>query len=160
MFFRALFAFLLLPGIGAFAAPVVIAGFDPCMGGIFRPGLVLIGTGTLVLIWCVRDFYVSGKGTLAPWDPPEHLVITGLYRHVRNPMYVGVLIVVTGWAFFLLSYCLVAYAILLAMGFHVRILKYEEPWLATRFGEDWFDYREAVPRWLPRLKSWRQIKGE
>jgi protein-S-isoprenylcysteine O-methyltransferase Ste14 len=51
----------------------------------------------VVLLWCVRDFYVSGRGTLAPWDPPKHLVVVGLYRFTRNPMYIGVLMVVGGW---------------------------------------------------------------
>lgn len=158
MFFRALFAFLALPGLAAFVAPPVIALFDPGQCKVFLPGLLIMAVGFTVLLWCVRDFYVSGKGTLAPWDPPKNLVIVGLYRHVRNPMYVGVLLLVMGWMFFLLSYYLAVYTILLAVGFHVWILKHEEPWLASRFGEAWFDYRAAVPRWIPNLKPWDHPK--
>ena len=65
------------------------------------PGLLVMFLGTVVLGWCIRDFYISGKGTLAPWDPPRKLVVMGLYRYVRNPMYIGVLILVAGWFMFL-----------------------------------------------------------
>jgi len=60
--------------------------------------MVVLGGGLVVLLWCVRDFYVSGRGTLAPWNPPKRLVVVGLYRFTRNPMYIGVLMVVGGWA--------------------------------------------------------------
>jgi protein-S-isoprenylcysteine O-methyltransferase Ste14 len=103
----------------------------------------------------VRDFYVSGKGTLAPWDPPKNLVVVGLYCHVRNPMYVGVLTLVAGWAVVFESPLLVLYALILAIGFHIRVLKYEEPWLASQFGNDWREYSKAVRRWIPRFRPWQ-----
>ncbi len=151
MFARALFAFLVLPGLAAVAAPPLISRIDPWRGQTCLPGLIVMCVGAFVLLWCVRDFYVSGKGTLAPWDPPKHLVIVGLYRWVRNPMYVGVLLLVVGWTLYLGSPLLVAYLILLALGFHLRVVLHEEPWLDTRFEHQWRNYRAAVPRWIPRL---------
>ena len=110
--------------------------------------------GGALLLWCVRDFHVSGKGTLAPWDPPKNLVVVGLYRHVRNPMYVGVLTLVAGWSVLLASPVVALYAVALAVAFHVRVLMSEEPWLSSRFGAEWTRYSAGVDRWLPRLKPW------
>ena len=94
---RALAAFLVLPGLAAFGLPPLIASFDPTRGETRCYGMVIIVFGIVLLLWCVRDFYVSGKGTLAPWNPPRHLVVIGLYRYVRNPMYLAVLTLVTGY---------------------------------------------------------------
>lgn len=155
MFIRALLAFLVLPGIAAVLAPPIIATLDPWRGRVWRPGLAVMIMGLGLLFWCVRDFYVSGKGTLAPWDPPKRLVIVGLYRFVRNPMYIGVFLLVLGWASYLSSPILLAYAALLAVGFHVRVISYEEPWLDSQFGADWNRYKRTVPRWLPRAAPYK-----
>jgi protein-S-isoprenylcysteine O-methyltransferase Ste14 len=109
----------------------------------------------MVLLCCVRDFFVSGKGTLAPWDPPKKLVVVGLYRHVRNPMYVGILLLVSGWAMYFSSLVLAAYFVVLAVGFHIRVVIHEEPWLKSRFAEEWHVYSQAVSRRLPRVKPWK-----
>lgn len=154
MFVRALLAFFLLPGLAAVLAPPLIAALDPWQGQLWAPGLVIMTLGATVLIWCVRDFYISGKGTLAPWDPPKSLVIVGLYRFVRNPMYVGVLLLVMGWAVFLYSPLLSVYTGLLAIGFHIRVIRHEEPWLDSEFQEAWWMYKAAVSRWVPRLSPW------
>lgn len=148
---RALLSFLALPGIVAMLAPPLIATLDPWRGATWPPGIVLLLLGAFGLIWCARDFYASGRGTLAPWDPPQELVTVGLYRLVRNPMYVSVLVMVTGWALYLLSAFVALYVVLLALAFHVRIVTHEEPWLAARFGPRWSAYQVAVPRWLPRV---------
>jgi protein-S-isoprenylcysteine O-methyltransferase Ste14 len=111
--------------------------------------LLLCGLG--ILVWCVRDFYVIGKGTLAPWDPPKKLVVVGLYRFMRNPMYIGILGWVTGWSLIAGSPVLLGYAAVLAVAFHLRIVFYEEPTLARQFGSEWSHYRTTVNRWLPRL---------
>lgn len=155
MFARAIFAFLVLPGVAAGVAPPLIASVDPWRGTEWAPGLVVMLAGVIVLLWCVRDFYVSGKGTLAPWDPPKKLVTTGLYRFIRNPMYVGVLLLVLGWALYLSSLMLAAYMVVLAIGFHIRVLTYEEHRLKSQFGEEWEAYKASVPRWLPRLTTWK-----
>jgi protein-S-isoprenylcysteine O-methyltransferase Ste14 len=100
----------------------------------------------------VRDFYVAGKGTLAPWDPPKHLVVVGLYCFVRNPMYVGILIFLIGWALVMGSRWLAAYAVVLAIAFHLRVVLYEEPRLRRHFPEEWDAYAAAVSRWWPRIR--------
>jgi len=155
VFGRALLAFLVLPGVVALVVPPVLAAIDPWRAGFVFAGALVMLLGLRWLLWCVRDFYVSGKGTLAPWDPPKKLVVVGLYRHVRNPMYVGVLTLVAGWALLLASPLILGYALVLAVGFHVRVLLHEEPWLESRFGADWRQYRSEVRRWLPRLAPWR-----
>ncbi|MBI4956983.1 MAG: isoprenylcysteine carboxylmethyltransferase family protein [Myxococcales bacterium] len=153
MLLRALLAFLLLPGLAAFVVPAALAYLDPWRS-VFLPGAPVMALGLVLLVWCVRDFFVSGKGTLAPWDPPQKLVTVGLYRHVRNPMYVGVLTLVSGWAVLFVSPVLAGYVAALAAGFHHRVVRREEPWLASRFGGDWARYRARVRRWLPRLRPW------
>jgi hypothetical protein len=80
-------------------------------------GLALLVVGSVALLWCVRDFYVSGKGTLAPWAPPAHLVIVGLYRYTRNPMYVAVALIFLGWAVSFGSLGLFLYTIIVAIAF-------------------------------------------
>jgi protein-S-isoprenylcysteine O-methyltransferase Ste14 len=155
MFFRALLAFVVLPGVAAFILPPLLALIDPWRKNILWPGALVMLLGVAWLLWCVRDFYVSGKGTLAPWDPPKHLVVVGLYRYMRNPMYVGVLMMVVGWSLFLTSPVLALYSVVLAVGFHVRVLVNEEPWLSSQFGGEWARYSSEVGRWLPRFKTGR-----
>ena len=109
-------------------------------------------------LWCVRDFYVIGKGTLAPWDPPKKLVTVGLYRYVRNPIYVGVVGFVAGCSLIAGSRRMAVYAAVLAVGFHLRVIFYEEPTLARLFGIQWHVYRANVNRWWPEppIKSGRR----
>ena len=96
----------------------------------------------------MRDFYVKGKGTLAPWSPPQRLVVVGLYRWSRNPMYVSVLLILLGWAIGFGSRTLFGYAGIVAVGFHLRVVLAEEPFLARTHGEAWESYRQSVRRWL------------
>jgi protein-S-isoprenylcysteine O-methyltransferase Ste14 len=150
LFWRALISFLILPGTFAGLIPVWIVLVDRSRGEGFLIGAVPLVVGAAVLLWCVRDFYVSGKGTLAPWDPPRRLVIVGLYRFTRNPMYVGVLLWLIGWSLLAGSLLLTGYSMILAIGFHLRVVLYEEPTLKKLFDEEWARYAAAVPRWLPR----------
>ena len=114
MFLRALFAFLVLPGVVAMLIPLLIGMRELDAGGTFSPvGLLPLAAGFALLSWCVRDFYVSGKGTLAPWSPPLAI-------------YTGSVMV----------------------GFHLRVVFGEEPWLARVHGAAWEEYRSRVPRWL------------
>ena len=148
MFFRALFAFLALPGIVAFAIPIYWL-ISTSRTGLARPlGLLPLLVGCAGLLWCVRDFYVFGKGTLAPWSPPRHLVTAGLYRYSRNPMYVSVLLIVLGWAVSFDARGLYWYAMFVAVAFHLRVVLGEEPWLAQTHGADWDGYAKRVRRWL------------
>src|SRR5260221_10256635 len=122
MFIRALFAFLALPGVVAGLVPVLIANADTNRRGGSVIGFGVLALGLVLLVWCVRDFYVSGKGTLAPWDPPKRLVVVGLYRFVRNPMYVALLTVLLGWTLVFGSIWLAFYTVVLAMAVHLRVM--------------------------------------
>lgn len=148
LFLEAVLAFLALPGIVAFLVPLAVlapdaAPFDPV-------AVIFLAPGLLLLLWCVWEFYRSGKGTLAPWMPPKHLVVTGLYRFSRNPMYIGVVLILWGWAVGYRSSRLVAYALIMMIVFHLRVVLYEEPWLAQAHGDRWHTYRADVRRWLGR----------
>lgn len=148
MFAKALLAFMACPGMVAMAVPLGWLALEPPLQSVWRPGLALIAIGLVGLLWCVRDFYVTGKGTLAPWAPPSHLVTVGLYRFSRNPMYVSVSLMLFGWALSFGSQGLLAYATVVAVAFHCRIVLGEEPWLRRTFGESWDQYTSEVPRWL------------
>jgi len=91
---------------------------------------------------------VRGKGTLAPWSPPENLVVAGLYRYTRNPMYVAVTLILVGWAVSFGLRGLYLYAAAVAAAFHLRVVLGEEPWLARTHGAQWEEYARRVPRWL------------
>jgi protein-S-isoprenylcysteine O-methyltransferase Ste14 len=148
MFGRALLAFLVLPGVVAIGVPVVWLWATSQFTLRHAWGLVPLVVGMLALLWCVRDFYVSGEGTLAPWAPPTRLVVVGLYRHTRNPMYVAVVLMLLGWALSFGESGLFIYALAVALAFHLRVVLGEEPWLARVHGEQWEAYSSRVPRWL------------
>jgi len=142
---RALIAFLLLPGMVALLVPFLLA---PRNESFHLVALIPLLGGLTLLLWCARDFYVAGKGTLAPWSPPQTLVNVGLYRFSRNPMYVAVLLILVGWAGGYGSQILWLYAFSVMVGFHLRVVFHEEPYLARTHGEDWARYKSKVPRWL------------
>lgn len=148
MFARAVFAFLACPGTVAIAIPLVWLWISGRLVVVYPGGLALLVAGFAALLWCVRDFYVAGKGTLAPWAPPARLVVVGLYRYSRNPMYLGVLLVLLGWAASFGSPGLLLYAVAVAGAFHLRVVLGEEPWLARTHGAEWTAYKQRVPRWL------------
>jgi len=148
MFVRALLAFLALPGVVAFAVPLVWLRSDPHTTLVHPLGLVPWVLGVAGLLWCVRDFYVRGHGTLAPWSPPDRLVVAGLYRYTRNPMYVSVTLILLGWAVSFDVPGLYAYTLIVAVAFHLRVVLGEEPWLARTHGAAWDEYARRVPRWF------------
>jgi protein-S-isoprenylcysteine O-methyltransferase Ste14 len=148
MFARAVLAFVALPGVVAFAIPITWL-VSTSHTVLVRPaGLAPLLIGVVGLLWCVRDFYVSGRGTLAPWSPPANLVVTGLYRYSRNPMHVAVTLIIVGWALCFAVPGLFGYAVLVAVAFHVRVVLAEEPWLARTHGDEWERYSHGVRRWL------------
>ena len=148
LFLRALFAFLALPGMVAFALPAWWLWRTGHTTLVYPPGLASLVIGVIGLVWCVRDFYVSGKGTLAPWSPPQYLVVVGLYRYSRNPMYVSVALILVGWTITFASKDLLAYTLIVIVAFHLRVVLGEEPWLAGRHGDAWDDYAKRVRRWF------------
>jgi protein-S-isoprenylcysteine O-methyltransferase Ste14 len=102
----------------------------------------------------VRRFIYVGKGTLMPVAPPEHLVVSGFYRYVRNPMYVGVMVALTGEAILFWNRGLVIEAILAFVCFNLFIRRHEESSLTRRHPEEYSQYKRNVPRWVPRFTPW------
>jgi protein-S-isoprenylcysteine O-methyltransferase Ste14 len=149
---------VLVPGTVAFTLPWLLLRRDPHPPRFEMPyafGLLPLALGVAIYLRCAWDFVVTGLGTPAPVDPPKTLVVTGLYRWVRNPMYVGVLSAVLGQALLLGSLFLVQYAGWVFVAFLLFVVLYEEPSLERRFGQEYLEYRRAVPRFLPRLTPWK-----
>jgi protein-S-isoprenylcysteine O-methyltransferase Ste14 len=114
-------------------------------------GALMIAAGILVLLDSFGRFAIQGFGTPAPIAPPEHLVVTGLYRYVRNPMYVGVLSSILGQGLFFGSRNVLQYGLVVWLGFFAFVLFYEEPALRRKFGSAYEEYCTQVRRWIPRL---------
>jgi protein-S-isoprenylcysteine O-methyltransferase Ste14 len=123
-------------------------------------GVALVLAGLVVLIQAFARFVREGRGTPAPVAPTERLVVGGLYRYVRNPMYVAVLAIIAGQALVLGQFVLLGYALIvwLAVAGFVRV--YEEPTLLRQFGASYEAYRRAVPAWIPRLSGWEPSDRE
>ena len=134
----------IVPALGPSVAALILQG----------TGLVVLIVGLLLFVWSLRRFAAEGQGTLAPWDPPRHLVIQGPYRFVRNPMISGVLFVLAGEAMLLRSrpHALWAVAFLGINLVYIPLL--EEPLLLLRFGDAYREYCRHVPRVFPRLTPW------
>ena len=117
---------------------------------------ILIAAGLAVLIHAFVRFAVEGLGTPAPVAPTARLVVGGVYRHVRNPMYLAVLSIILGQALLFSAILVAVYALAVAAAVVSFVHFYEEPVLARRHGAEYEAYRRAVPGWLPRLTPWRQ----
>lgn len=113
--------------------------------------LALFVCGAAIYLWCAWDFARKGLGTPAPIDAPRLLVVKGLYRFMRNPMYAGVAGMIAGQAGYYQSARIATYLLLVVLGFHTFVRLYEEPTLRRLFGEQYEVYCRTVPRWLPRL---------
>lgn len=157
---------LLLPGMVTLAIPATIlwlTGTDTL--GLRRSfpvskavlpilGVACLGSGLVLAVSTIRMFITAGEGTIAPWDPPQRLVVRGVYRHVRNPMITGLCLVLLGEALLAASPPLLG---LFAVGVIVNVIYIplsEEPGLVRRFGDDYLAYKRNVPRWIPRLTPW------
>ena len=114
----------------------------------------LIVLGLLPLFESISRFVWAGRGTLAPFAPTETLVVSGLYRFVRNPMYVADLCAILGQALLFQSLGLCMYALLILLGLHLFITRYEEPTLRRKFGSTYDRFCQNVPRWIPRITPW------
>jgi protein-S-isoprenylcysteine O-methyltransferase Ste14 len=117
-------------------------------------GAVSVICGLALFSWCVSLFARIGQGTLAPWDPTHNLVAIGPYRFVRNPMIIGVALMLVGQALFWGSWLVGSWACLFAMINHIYFVLSEEPGLAKRFGGAYRVYKANVPRWVPRMSWW------
>jgi protein-S-isoprenylcysteine O-methyltransferase Ste14 len=116
---------------------------------------VLIAAGLTPLLESTLRFIYAGRGTLMPTAPTEHLVVSGFYRYVRNPMYTGVLFALAGELILFESRSLAIYAAVVWLLVHLFICFYEEPTLTRRYGDEYLRFKQNVPRWLPRLKAWK-----
>ncbi len=151
--------FLVGPGIVAGLIPWWLTGWRvrepvPYWAPIRVLGVILLASGLFALVQAFVRFVVEGLGTPAPIAAPERLVVGGLYRYVRNPMYVAVLTVIVGQALILGQLVLLPYAAAFWVITAAFVRWYEEPALTRRFGADYEAYRRAVPAWRPRLRPW------
>jgi protein-S-isoprenylcysteine O-methyltransferase Ste14 len=148
---------IVAPGVVAGLMPLLLTGWrssdPPAAVAALGAGLVVIGAG--VLLAAFARFVVEGRGTPAPIAPTERLVVGGLYRHVRNPMYLAVAATIVGQALLLGRPWLLTYAAAFWLVVAAFVRGYEEPTLSARYGEEYAAYRRAVPALWPRLRPWR-----
>src|SRR5499433_2657496 len=150
-------------------APGIVAGYVPwriCRWQVGAPllgtslfrlvGVLLIAAGLPVLLDSFARFALQGLGTPAPIFPTRHLVVSGLFRYVRNPMYVAVVSLILGQGLFLGSVRVLLYGAAIWVGFYLFVLIYEEPTLLNTYGREYEEFRSNVPRWIPRLRPWKR----
>lgn len=150
---------VLAPGVVAGLVPWWLTGWrvdnpSPYWVALRVGGLILLATGVVVLLQAFVRFVVEGLGTPAPVAPTQRLVVGGLYRYVRNPMYLAVAAVIVGQALLLGQPILLLYAGAFAVAVAAFVHWYEEPTLRRRFGDQYEAYRRAVPAWWPRHDPW------
>jgi protein-S-isoprenylcysteine O-methyltransferase Ste14 len=154
---RSLLWTLLLPGLFAGYLPWRFFGLSRVQLDLTNPahivGLLCIGAGTVLLGLCIWEFAHSGRGTLSPVDPPRELVVRGLYRYVRNPMYLSVTTIVLGEVLLTRSTALLVYWAVWFAAVNLFVIGYEEPTLRRRFGSSYDNYRRAVGRWIPSFSA-------
>jgi protein-S-isoprenylcysteine O-methyltransferase Ste14 len=150
---------LIAPGTVAVFVPWLISRWhmqSPLLD--FSPfrviGVLLIAAGVPMILDSFACFALQGLGTPAPILPTKHLVVSGLYRYVRNPMYVGVSWVIFGQGLLLGDKRVLGYGLIVWLAFFLFVLAYEEPKLRRTFGEEYEAFRASVPRWIPRLRPW------
>ncbi|MCI0399078.1 MAG: isoprenylcysteine carboxylmethyltransferase family protein [Chloroflexi bacterium] len=154
LFLKNLLFTIFVPGTAAVLLPFLIVANRP-EGLATRWGLqqylalLPLLLGAAIYLHCVYGFAVLGRGTPAPFDAPKQLVVRGLYRYVRNPMYIGVLLVTAGWALLFNAWPVLVYALGLSLAFHLFVVLIEEPSLRRQFGLSYEQYCRAVRRWLP-----------
>lgn len=121
----------------------------------FFPGIILMCLGLFVMARTISTFIQIGKGTLAPWNPTKKLVTSGMYRYVRNPMIIGVLMVLTGESLAIQSLRICIWMLVFFLLNNAYFTIFEEPNLAKRFGDEYRNYKNNVPRWIPRQKPYQ-----
>ena len=142
-----------LPGTVVVYVPLLLTrDRAPASGACLALAIALFAVGGAIYAWCVWDFATFGRGTPAPIDAPKKLVVRGLYRYVRNPMYLGVLTAILGWAALFREPRLLLFALLVSLTFHLFVVFYEEPHLQRQFGSSYDEYRGRVKRWLPTIR--------
>ena len=157
LIFRSILFTILMPGIGIILIPYVIIYnsdvFDWPSISISNAFAFVCGLFSMFfLLKCIWEFAVYGKGTLAPIDPPKQLVVCGLYRYTRNPMYLAVIGVLLSEAILFGTINILIYGLIVLVFFNIFVIKYEEPKLRAQFGQSYIEYCQSVPRWSIRLK--------
>ncbi len=152
----------LAPGIVAALVPWLISGWEvrPAFLGLAAIrilGWCILAGGIPPLLDSFIRFAWQGLGTPAPVLPTKHLVVTGFYRYVRNPMYVGVCTVILGQGLVLGNARVLEYGVLVWVAFHLFVLGYEEPTLRRSFGDEYRAFCASVPRWIPRISPWEGL---
>jgi protein-S-isoprenylcysteine O-methyltransferase Ste14 len=145
------------PGVVAGLVPWLLTGWDAAEPPLVLrvAGALLVVIGVLVLLQAFARFVTEGLGTPAPVAPTERLVVGGLYRYVRNPMYLAVAATIVGQALLLGRWILLAYAAVFGLAVAAFVRWYEEPTLRKTYGDEYDAYRRAVPGWWPRRTPWR-----
>jgi protein-S-isoprenylcysteine O-methyltransferase Ste14 len=158
LFLRALFWTLALPGVFAVYLPWRYFGVREVRINVSDPGqwlgMLCTAAGTILLAACIWEFAKRGRGTLSPADPPRHLVVSGLYRFVRNPMYLSVTSIVLGEVLLTSSRPLLTYWMAWFTIVNLFVMGYEEPTLRLQFQDEYERYSRHVGRWIPRLTPW------
>jgi protein-S-isoprenylcysteine O-methyltransferase Ste14 len=158
--FRSILWAVLFPGLIAVYVPWRYFGLAyvqiQLANPLHIPGLLFIVIGVALLFACIWEFARSGRGTLAPVDPPKTLVVRGLYRYVRNPMYLSVTLILIGELMLTRSLALLAYFAIWFAAVNLFVIGYEEPTLRRQFGDSYDRYAKAVGRWIPKFRSHRQ----
>jgi protein-S-isoprenylcysteine O-methyltransferase Ste14 len=157
---RSLFFTIVVPGtVAVFIPYLIVSPGGASLVGPWTPlqflSLVPMALGAAILVRCIWDFAAKGRGTLAPIDPPRQLVVQGLYRYVRNPMYLGVLLLLLGETAFFKSIVLLQYTLAWFIIVNLFVVFYEEPALRHRFGDSYERYLRSVHRWLPTRPAGR-----
>jgi protein-S-isoprenylcysteine O-methyltransferase Ste14 len=152
--YKSLLYLIIEAGLFALYVPLALLRSGPRLetGVIAWLAVPLWLIGSLVVLSCFWNFTFKGRGTLAPTDPPKELVITGPYRSVRNPIYVGVLLIFLGHFLWFGYWALLIYTVLAFIGVHSFVILYEEPTLKRKFGAAYEDYLKRVPRWIPKIR--------
>lgn len=146
---------LLVPGLLVGAMPIWLIQTDAALfsfGGLRWLAIPFWATGTMVTLWCAWAFTMRGHGTPSPTDPPKELVVSGLYRYVRNPIYLGVVAIFLGYALWHPSPSILLCPVIVAASSHLFVIFYEEPHLRKTFGEKYESFCQTVPRWIPRFQ--------
>jgi len=163
---RWLAAILILPCTGVIGVPWVLLwltrtpNWGDCFRSVSSPSIwaagILALSGLALAIWTCSFFFRFGEGTAAPWDPPKRFVVRGPYRHVRNPMIAGIFLILSAEVLLFSSLAILAWECVFVLGNLLYIPLVEEKTLLRRFGAEYDLYRQHVPRWIPRLRAWKQ----
>ncbi len=152
---RQITSWLLPIGVLVVIPALLVEDFQIHLDALVVIGLALVLFGLFILIMTIGMFARIGRGTLAPWSPPQALVTTGIYGYVRNPMISGVMITLLGESLVFHSARLLVWFLLVWVVNDIYFRVSEEPGLVKRFGDEYAEYKRNVPRWIPRARPWK-----